>query len=64
MAYRDPQTVLRTHSVENQPPALKNIDAFTSDVALREARPRGPTLFSSSPRPKRAWVLSCTAVAA
>src|SRR5579862_4461455 len=28
---------VETHTVENQPPALENYNAFTSDVALREA---------------------------
>ncbi len=32
-----PQSPFDTHRVENQPPALENYNAFTSDVALREA---------------------------
>ncbi len=33
----EPQSPFDTHRVENQPPALENYNAFTSDVALREA---------------------------
>lgn len=37
MAYHQPRTELRTHSVENQPPPLEGVNAFTADPALREA---------------------------
>jgi putative acyl-CoA dehydrogenase len=33
----DSSSNLATHQVENQPPALENYNAFTTDVALREA---------------------------
>jgi putative acyl-CoA dehydrogenase len=32
-----PQSILRTHTVENQPPPLEDVNAFVGDVALREA---------------------------
>lgn len=37
MTYRQPRAELRTHIVENQPPPLENVNAFTADLALREA---------------------------
>ncbi|MFM6830333.1 MAG: acyl-CoA dehydrogenase family protein [Novosphingobium sp.] len=37
MAYLHPRTDLQTHSVENQPPPLEGDNAFTGDIALREA---------------------------
>lgn len=33
----NPRTELRTHSVENQPPPLWNVNAFDADLALKEA---------------------------
>jgi putative acyl-CoA dehydrogenase len=33
----DSHSLFQTHAVENQPPALENYNAFTTDVALREA---------------------------
>jgi putative acyl-CoA dehydrogenase len=32
-----PQSILRTHTVENQPPPLEDVNAFTGDTVLREA---------------------------
>lgn len=32
-----PQSILRTHTVENQPSALEGVNAFTGDTVLREA---------------------------
>lgn len=37
MSYRNPRTELRTHQVENQPPPLEGVNAFTGDIALKEA---------------------------
>ncbi len=37
MGYVQPRSELRTHSVENQPPPLENVNAFTADLALCEA---------------------------
>ncbi len=37
MGYVEPRSELRTHSVVNQPPPLEGIDAYASDLALREA---------------------------
>src|SRR5271155_4807146 len=37
MSALNPRTTLRTHLVENQPPPLENLNAFTADRALREA---------------------------
>ncbi len=37
MSHLNPRTQLRTHTVDNQPPPLENVNAFTHDVALREA---------------------------
>src|ERR1700693_5284879 len=33
----EPAGAFETHRIENQPPALENYNAFTSDLALREA---------------------------
>jgi putative acyl-CoA dehydrogenase len=37
MGYLNPNSVLRTHSVENQPAPLEFINAFESDLVLKEA---------------------------
>lgn len=37
MAFLNPRTELKTHSVENQPPPLEGVNAYTVDLALREA---------------------------
>jgi putative acyl-CoA dehydrogenase len=37
MGYLNPNSVLRTHSVENQPAPLEFVNAFESDIVLKEA---------------------------
>lgn len=37
MAYQNPVAILRTHSVENQPPAFEGRNAFADDAALTQA---------------------------
>lgn len=41
MAYLQPRTELRTHSVENQSGPLEGLNAFENDIALKEAVRRG-----------------------
>ncbi|MEZ5482674.1 MAG: acyl-CoA dehydrogenase family protein [Porticoccaceae bacterium] len=36
MSYLKPRTELRTHTVENMPPPLENVNAFDMDLALKE----------------------------
>jgi putative acyl-CoA dehydrogenase len=37
MGYLNPNSVLRTHSVENQPAPLEFVNAFESDIVLKDA---------------------------
>ncbi|MEC7762141.1 MAG: acyl-CoA dehydrogenase family protein [Pseudomonadota bacterium] len=41
MSYLNPRTELKTHAVENQPPALEGRNAFENDVILKAAVRRG-----------------------